>query len=303
MLAVRSLLVLLPLPLLALWVAYSGVIYEPQELKLSLENRPATLIRLPEKVAGFKMSGRESSYDRDNLYEYVNGHAEFFLTSGFVSLAVADYAPESGGQVTVEMYDMENGQNAKGTLMSEKGNSRFVESIGSAAFAQKGSFLFSKGRYYVRLGLFNADEKSAMQLAAAIAAMVKDEAAVEATILPTKGKTKNSDGFTKSDYMGLSFLAEVSTAQYSFGTGGRLEGFSWSGSADEMVKFFTGESAEITGATEDGIENFLIRDKYEGTMQIVSDGRNSIGLRGDFSSVDLNSIKTFIRQATENLRK
>ena len=300
--AVRSLLILLPLPFVAAWIAYAGFSHQPQELKLSLDSRPATLIRLPETIAGFKMSGTPRSYSREILYEYVNGHAEFFLSSGFVSLAVADYTPESGGQVTVEMYDMENGKNAKGTLMSEKGSSRFVDSIGNAAFAQKGSFLFSKGRYYVRLGLFNADEESAMLLAVAIAAMVRDEPLVNATILPLAGKKENSDGFTKSDYMGLSFLDEVSTAEYEFGVA-RFEGFSWGGSADEIIKFFTSEGAEIKTVPGSGVESYLIRDKYEGTVQILSDGRNSIGIRGDFSGLDGDSIKTFMRQATENLRK
>jgi len=298
--AVRSLLILLPLPLLAGWVAYTGFNYEPQELKLSLEDRPAALIRLPETIAGFNMSGAVRGYDRGNLYEYVNGHAEFFLSSGFVSLTVADYAPKSGGQVTVEMYDMENGKNAKGTLMSEKGGGSFVESIGGAAFAQKGSFLFSIGRYYVRLGLFNADDEAAMKLAAAIAAMVKDEPAVKATILPTEGKTQNSESFTKSDYMGLSFLAEVSTAGYRFGTA-ELEGFTWSGGADEIINFFTSESAHVKSSREDGVDSHLIRDKYEGTIHLVSDGRNSIGLRGDFSKVDPESVKKFMRHARKNL--
>lgn len=299
---VRSFLILLPLPLLAVWVAYNGFNYEPRELKLALDSRPASLIRLPDTIAGFNMSGTPRSYSRDSLYEYVDGHAEFFLSSGFVSLTVADYAPKSGGQITVEMYDMENGNNAKGTLMGEKGNSRFVEAIGSAAFAQKGGFLFSKGRYYVRLGLFNADEESAMKLAAAIAAMVKDESVREASILPLAGKMQNSEGFAKSDYMGLSFLAEVSTAGYRFGTA-ELEGFSWNGGADEIIKFFTGESAEIKSSREGGVENYIIRDRYEGTVYLVSDGRNTIGLRGDFSNIDPESIKKFMRRARENLKR
>ena len=300
--AVRSLLILLPLPIVAAWIAYSGFNYEPQDLKLSLDARPASLIRLPETVAGFKMSGTPRSYNRENLYEYVNGHAEFFLSSGFVSLTVADYAPKSGGQIVAEMYDMEDGRNAKGTLMSEKGDSRFVESIGSAAFSQKGSFLFSKGRYYVRLGLFNADDESAKKLAVALAEMIKGEVAVEATILPLSGKKENSESFTKSDYMGLSFLADVSTAQYSFGKA-EFEGFSWSGGAQELIKFFTNESAEIKSSGENGIDNFIIRDKYEGTIHLVSDGRNSIGLRGDFGSVDPEAIKKFMQRASENLRR
>ena len=224
------------------------------------------------------------------------------LSSGFVSLTVADYAPKSGGQITVEMYDMENGRNAKGTLMGEKGSSRFVASIGGAAYAQKGGFLFSKGRYYVRLGLFNADDETAMKLAAAIAAMIKDEQALKATILPLAGKTENSESFTKSDYMGLSFLADVSTAEYDFGTA-KLEGFSWSGGAEEIIKFFKDEGAEIKSSREGGMDNYIIRDKYEGTIYLVSDGRSSIGLRGDFSSVDPESVEKFMRQARESLAR
>ncbi len=281
---------------------YSGYNHVPDELILSFEERPAALIRLPDALAEFKRTGNVRSYGRDSLYEYVNGHAEFFLSSGFVSLTVADYTAKGGGQIVVEMYDMEDDRNAKGVATAEKGNAPFVKSVGSAAFALKGSFLFSKGRYYVRLGMFNADDESALRLASTLAAMIKEEPAPAVTRLPLAGKMENSESFMKSDYMGLSFLADVSTAGYRLDAA-RLEGFSWNGGAGEFIKFFNGEGADIKTSRHEGFERYLVRARYEGTIHLVSDGRNTIGLRGDFTGVNPESIEEFMQQAGDNLRR
>ena len=298
----RNILILLPLPVLTIWLAYAGFTWVPDELVLSISDKPASLIRMPQALDGLKRMGAVREYKSENLFEYVNGHAEFFISSGFVSLMVADYTAKDGAQVVVEMYDMENSQNAKGTLMGEKGSSLFVDTVGSAAYAQKGGFLFSKGRYYVRLRFPAAADEQVARTAKALAALIKDEKPQAVTMLPLSGMVENSESFAKSDYLGLSFLKDVSTAGYRFGAS-ELEGFAWSGGAEELIKFFSGEQAEIKTSRldEDKFERYVVTSRYEGTIHIVSDGRNSIGLRGDFSSVNPESIKNFMQQAGANL--
>ena len=293
-------LILLPLPILTIWLAYAGFTWVPQELVLSISDKPASLIRIPQSLDGLKRTGTAREYKSENLFEYVNGHAEFFISSGFVSLMVADYTAKDGAQVVVELYDMENSQNAKGTLMGEKGSSEFVDSVGSAAYAQKGGFLFSKGRYYVRLRFPAAADEKIVRTAKALAALIKDEKPLAITLLPLAGLVENSKSFAKSDYMGMSFLKDVSTADYRFGSA-ELEGFTWNGGAGDLIKFFSGEQADVKTSRHGKFERYVVDSRYEGQIRIVSDGRNTIGLRGDFSSVNPESIEKFMRQAGDNL--
>ena len=298
----RNFLILVPLPILTIWLAYAGFTWVPQELELSISDKPASLIRVPQKLDGLKMTGTAREYKSENLFEYVNGHAEFFISSGFVSLMVADYSTRDGAQLVVEMYDMENSQNAKGTLMGEKGSSEFVGSIGSAAYAQKGGILFSKGRYYVRLRFPAAAAEQVTRTAKALAALIKDEKPQAITLLPLTGLVKNSESFAKSDYMGMSFLKDVSTASFRFGTA-ELEGFAWNSGADELIKFFSGEQADVKSSRDDKAkyERYVVTSRYEGQLRIVSNGQNSVGLRGDFSAAVPELVENFMRKAGENL--
>ncbi len=290
----RSFLLLLPIPLIALWVVYSGLAYEPDELELSLFQGPVSLIRLPEEAAGFKKRDGVRAYGRDNLYEYVNGHAEFFLSYGFASLTVADYS-SGKGEIIVELYDMENADNAGGALAAEKGGAQKLDLDGVTAWAQKGFLLFAKGRYYVKLGYFNiGDDKEVASLGGELASMIKDEiSGIEKLLLPVAGKVKGSELFVKSDYLGLGFLNDVNTAKYKIG-GEELEGFQFGKPPEEMLSFFKGEGAEIISSDINGLKRFVIRDKYEGTIHLITDGKDTVGIKG---KVDGDSPEDYIKEA------
>ncbi|MBU0985670.1 MAG: hypothetical protein KKH68_00325, partial [Proteobacteria bacterium] len=66
----------------------------------------------------WKLAEQPYRYIPPNLYEYINGAAEFFIAYGFTELAGANYAPVSGDKdtVTVDIYDMGNKLNAFGVF-------------------------------------------------------------------------------------------------------------------------------------------------------------------------------------------
>lgn len=296
----RSFLLLLPLPVIAGWIAYSGLTYVPVDLKLDLSERPATLIRLPESVARFKMTGNVRAFNRDNLYEYVNGHAEFFLSSGFVSLTVAYYSPGKG-EVTVELYDMENGENALGVLKMEKGNAKPVDTLGFEAYSHKRAFVFSKGRYYVRFGLFgDTEEESVLRLASELAGKIKEDTAIpERGYLPLAERVEKSERFVKTDYMGLSFFSSIRTARYLLG-GAEFEAFEWKMPPDRLLDFFKSEKAKIESRNFGGLKGFVIEDRYEGRIHIVTNGQVSIGLKGELPEKELSG---FMQEAVASLKE
>ena len=47
---------------------------------------------------GFTMSEPAREFDADSLYEYINGHAEYYLGAGFEGLSVGEYGAGEDGQ-------------------------------------------------------------------------------------------------------------------------------------------------------------------------------------------------------------
>lgn len=73
-------------------------------------------------IPEWKLEGQPYGYDARNLYEYINGAAEFFIAFGFIELTGANYAPVSGHNdaVTVDVYNMGSKLNAFGLFQSRR---------------------------------------------------------------------------------------------------------------------------------------------------------------------------------------
>src|SRR5512140_3495651 len=77
-------------------------------------------------ITGFLQVGRERLYTKDNLYEHVDGHAEYFIGAGFSGLSIREYAPaaskDTKAGIQVEVFDMGNSIQAFGVLTDESGD-------------------------------------------------------------------------------------------------------------------------------------------------------------------------------------
>ena len=108
------------------------------------------------KISGWDLSGRPYDFAPQNLFEHINGSADFFLAYGFVSLKVAHYAPVStpNDSVTVEVYDMGEKLNAFGVFQAKRSNKAPSLNIGTASFGSGGYLAFYKDRYFVEINSY-----------------------------------------------------------------------------------------------------------------------------------------------------
>ncbi|MBF0275566.1 MAG: hypothetical protein HQK84_10080 [Nitrospinae bacterium] len=291
----RTFLILLPLPLIALWVYFTGMNYTEEPLLLQSQGKQATL-PLPE-IDGYTKPEKTQLFLKDNLYEHVNGHAEFFISNGFESLNVAEYSEKTGkGEIVAEIFDMNNSLNAKSTILAEKGNAQFIEGIGEIAYGSQGFFLIQSGKYYIKLALFNIKEEKSLESAKVFSETFKSETVVKTkTFLPELNKVPNSAGFVKEDYMGLPFMKNIETALYQVGEN-KVEAFYTSDASAELVQFFTDEGAEIITGNLGKLTTYMINDNYEGTINVLSDGKQAIGIKG---SLERPFLDTFFLKAEE----
>ena len=65
-------------------------------------------------VAGWQQDGQVRIYDRDTLYDFMDGAADLYFTYGFEQLAVAHYAHPEAGSLQVEVYRVATDADAYG---------------------------------------------------------------------------------------------------------------------------------------------------------------------------------------------
>ena len=102
----------------------------------------------------FVQRGPTEVYNRDNIFDYMNGEAETYLPLGFSLLYTERYRkPGTGKLILVEVYDMGSSNGARGVFdaYSRRGGRR-VEGIGSAAWTDNSLILFWRSKYFFRVG-------------------------------------------------------------------------------------------------------------------------------------------------------
>lgn len=103
---------------------------------------------LPGEILGWKsLPDDHKVYDRESLYDYIDGGAELYLSYDFRRLVSRRYVREGEPDVIVDLFDMGDSQNAFGVFLHSR---EVVESrFGQGSQYTEGLLLFWKGRYYV----------------------------------------------------------------------------------------------------------------------------------------------------------
>src|SRR3990172_12285068 len=98
------------LPVLVLVLYSEGQKYDPALINFKSSESGAHRALFLSEIDGYGVSGEVRHFTEENLYEYVNGHAEYFIGAGFKELFVAEYvrsdSQPSQSEMTAEIYDM-----------------------------------------------------------------------------------------------------------------------------------------------------------------------------------------------------
>ncbi|MBK7971862.1 MAG: hypothetical protein IPK07_00630 [Deltaproteobacteria bacterium] len=118
---------------------------------------PAARGALPGDLAppGFT-EGRPAVFDSENLYEKIDGRANYFTSRGFetlsfVSLMAAPGGAAPGTSIDLELYDMGNAENALGAYGGEKSAEVVAETHPAGLWhLDRNALYLTQGRYYLR---------------------------------------------------------------------------------------------------------------------------------------------------------
>ncbi|MDP3024440.1 MAG: hypothetical protein Q8O10_02795 [candidate division Zixibacteria bacterium] len=152
---------------------------------------------LPQKVKDFEKSDKAKSFDRKNLYDYLDGGAELYLAYDFQSLLVQDYKAGEKS-ITVEVYLMETSQDAFGLYSLDQEGENIQ--IGDRANYGSGLLNLWKGNYFVRITDMNGNDQykeAILQLGKDIESKIeiKGQKPKLLSKLPPEGLIPNSQRF------------------------------------------------------------------------------------------------------------
>ncbi len=205
-------------------LSYGPASETPAEHAATSPNRAAAAGRpaqFPELGGSWHSPPAAKRFDKDTLYEKIDGKAGMFLSYLFVELQFATYQrADKGWTFDVYVYDMGEPVNAFGIYRLERSPEAMVQPLGREGYTSGASVFFWKGRYYVNV-LGPPDDataaKPAEELAAAIAATIADDGKGfwAESVFPAAGRKPGSLSYKASDGLGYGFLRQVFVCDYT----------------------------------------------------------------------------------------
>lgn len=112
---------------------------------------------LPSEIGGWKKAGPPRTYDKTNLYDYIDGGAELYISYNFQKLLAVRYKGEDDEEIVIDIFDMGNSYNAFGVF--SHGREREDGLVGQGSEYGGGLLTFWKDRYYISVMAYPETEK------------------------------------------------------------------------------------------------------------------------------------------------
>ena len=253
------------------------------------EGRSSAMIdRLPAQINEWTRTDSVDRYDRETIFDYINGAGEVYRSYGFGEVVVARYLGEERPDLIVELFDMGNPSDAYGVFSY----SREEEERGvGGGYEQRGRVLcFWQDRYYVCIAMDGAPAESdtgLLEAARVVSGRLPPTTDRPDLIskLPTEGRIRCSERFfhlhhslnyhyylARENILDLGADTDVVLARYEPGTTYLL--VSKYGSEDNatraLLSFREGYLPDSTGAVSVPTENGrFVSSRHIGTYVVV----------------------------------
>jgi hypothetical protein len=177
-------------------------------------------------VSGWTIREKPRRYRPENLYEYIDGEAELYLSYDFKELSTVTYAKGSPDDtfMTVDCYDMGSPLNAFGLYASYRYPGYAYDKIGAEGFASDYGLTFFKGRYVVEIK--TSDASATCRTAARKLSQIMSEAIPEPPdfpgrtgLMPPANQVPHTLKYFARDMLNQAFLKEGFEAKYDVGDG------------------------------------------------------------------------------------
>lgn len=172
-------------------------------------------------LSGYKKNTDFQIFISDNLWDFIDGAAETYLSYGFVDLHIAEYK-KGKNLIKLEIYRHTDHIMAFGIYSTERSPSFKFMNLGSQGYKADGAINFFKGNFYVKIRTYSKSEKtlqSAESLALSVAGMLEGSVDMPSVLsmFPADGKKKNEEMYINESVLGHKFLKGAFRANYESG--------------------------------------------------------------------------------------
>lgn len=255
------------------------------------------------KLSGWSGEGKIMSFNKDNLYEHIDGASEFYLSYGFEKLQVA-YWKNSGAELTIEVYDHANPLFAYGIYSIERSAKAETLPVGLEGYGDGTTFNFVTGQYYVKMSGMQLDKVPGFSLK-----LVAEEFAAKLCpapelpkvvgLFPKENLVANSCQYIPTEFMGLGFLGSAVRAKYKVDgaevTLFILERTDRSDIEKIVLKYISFTETKVK-KVEEG--DFLLKDQFNGTVSLKWKGNYLLGASG---FADAKKVAPIMEQIAKKL--
>jgi len=126
------------------------------------------LLPAPGFAPGWRADSAVAVYDRETLYDYIDGEAELYYPYGFQQAAAVNYvkADAAATAISADVYEMRSTLDAFGIYANYRSPEAAPADIGCEGFRDDYQLMFCQGRYFVRLSAVGSPEQNREHLAA-----------------------------------------------------------------------------------------------------------------------------------------
>ncbi len=169
-------------------------------------------------IEGYEIKGEKQFFNKENLYDYINGASDFYLGYDFKDLWVVDYVNSEEQSATLELYRHGNDMFAYGIYTEERPQGVDGKKIGAEGFVESGAVFFLADDYYVKVynGSPALSEDELLKFAKKVAHEICTECDLpeQFSWFPEEGKVASSERYMAENFMGVTGFNGVGTVVY-----------------------------------------------------------------------------------------
>ncbi len=176
------------------------------------------------KPKGWKIQDEVEVYKPINLYEKINGRAEYYLSYDMVWAIFAEFRRGSDNRLPIKLtvFNMGNPTHAFGVFSGERSMGVPQLNIGRDSYCSKTGYYIWHGQYYIQVNASDTTgkiEQACLDLAHTLTEKLVDSGQPVAglKILPSENLVSQSVQFFLVDALGHTFLKNTYTAKYAKG--------------------------------------------------------------------------------------
>lgn len=107
-------------------------------------------------IAGWEKTGETRVYAAKDLWQYIDGDAEQYVSAGVVSTTTSDYKYQGSLEAVVDVFTMADAGGAAKVMGTRQTPDAKTVQLGDGGVQMAQSVVFRKGAYFVRIVAYEA---------------------------------------------------------------------------------------------------------------------------------------------------